>query len=242
MADIDANQHGPLLFDCLRELHAEKVTANLRIDLSENVGGLRKIEGTAVATSDDLRRHLVLLEDFFESSIVALVAKYRDADQRMSEDTLLVDHVVSQLFSKLVLVVLVVEFDPVRLLNDNLKLLGRFDKVSVDVVRNLIVGAILVVLVDHDPLLRLQVNGFLNRKLSQNILVTVNYLVVLEDLRSVHNSRLNLDRNCFDLEVPLLESFLGLQDSRHVLDALDLVLRRDVSPLKSFTHAWALAH
>lgn len=122
MADIDANQHRPLFFDCLRELHAEKITANLRIDLSENVGGLRKIEGTAVATSNNLRRHLVLLEDFLESWIVALVAKYRDTDQRMSEDTLGVDHILSQPFSKLVLVVLVVELDPVRLFNDNLKL------------------------------------------------------------------------------------------------------------------------
>lgn len=97
MADINADEHSPLLLNGFWELHRKQVTSDLGVDLPEDVCSLREVERSAISASDDLRRHLVLLEDFLESRVVALKAKHCNTDQRVSEDALLVDHVLPEL-------------------------------------------------------------------------------------------------------------------------------------------------
>ena len=60
-------------------------------------------------------------------------------------------------------------------------------------------------MVDHDPVVMLKVDGFLDRKLPEDIFVTVDDLVVREDLWSSKDMRLQFDGNILDVKVPVLD-------------------------------------
>lgn len=54
MADIDSNQHGSFLGQRLRELHLKQITANLAVDLPQDVGCFGKIELSRIPDCDNL--------------------------------------------------------------------------------------------------------------------------------------------------------------------------------------------
>ena len=54
MADIDSNQHSPLLGQGIRELHLEEITANLAVDLSQDVSCFGKVELSCIPHCDNL--------------------------------------------------------------------------------------------------------------------------------------------------------------------------------------------
>ena len=76
------------------------------------------------------------------------------------------------------MVVLVWHLDPVGLLDLNLELLACFNKSAENFIGSLEVrSALLRVLVDHDPLLFLEVDGFLNGEFSQDRVVDMDDLI-----------------------------------------------------------------
>lgn len=161
----------------------------------------------------------------------------------MSENPVLgFSHIIPKLVPEFFLVVLLIQLDPVRLLYLHVELLACAHEVAVDPVGDFIVRSVFGMLVDHDPLFTLQVHGLLDRQLSKDVLVNVDDLTALENLGSIHDPRLNLDRHCFDADVPLLEGFLSLKGICHLLDFRDFFVRADVGPLKSLSHARAAPH
>lgn len=162
MADIDTNEHGLDSFEHSGELHGEEIAADLRVDLSEDVRGLGHVEFGSVAHSDHLRWHLVLLEQLLVHLVVVFVGEDHQDDQGVTEHRLgALHHEVEQTALHLVSVSLVFYLKEVGLFNADLKLTASVDEVVVDGVGDVVVGASLAslrVLVDHDPLLGLQVN------------------------------------------------------------------------------------
>lgn len=154
MADINTNQHGPFLSQGVRELHLEEISANLAVDLSQDVSCFRKIKRSSVPDCDDLRRHGVGLEHFFVSRVVVLITKNSHANSWVDEDTVRsTSHVLSQLVLELFLIVFTVHLNKMRLLNFNSELLTSVTHRVIDFVGNLVVGTLFGMLVDHDPLI-----------------------------------------------------------------------------------------
>lgn len=72
MAHIYPNEHRALIIKSRWELHVVQVSSSLAIDLSQDVGRLRKVELEAIPRGDNLRRHAVLVHDLFEHLVVVL--------------------------------------------------------------------------------------------------------------------------------------------------------------------------
>ena len=85
-------------------------------------------------------------------------------------------------------------------------------------------------------------DGILDGKLPQNVLVTVDDLVVLEDLRSTEDVRLHLDGHLLDAEVPVLDRLLVEEDVAHLLDLIHLLLGSDPRLSKSVSHSGTFSH
>lgn len=74
MAHINTNEHSLKLGNDFRELHREEVTSDFTIHLSDDIRGLRMIEGIGIPASDDLRGHSVLLKGELVHWVVVLSA------------------------------------------------------------------------------------------------------------------------------------------------------------------------
>ena len=85
-------------------------------------------------------------------------------------------------------------------------------------------------------------DSILDGQLSQNILVAVDDLVVLEDLRSTEDVRLHLDWHLLDAEVPVLDRLLVKEDVAHLLDLFHLLLGSDPRLSKSVSHSCTFSH
>ena len=95
----------------------------------------------------------------------------------------------------------------------------------------------MVIFVHHHPLACLQVDGFLDGKLSQCLLVAANQLVAADNLRSVEHSSFHVDRLRLDDQVPVLDSLLLEKLSDHLLDLVHFLVRTNSGLHKSLSHA-----
>ena len=242
MADIDSNQHGAHLGHLLRELHGEEVATDLTVHLLQDVGSLRQVERVPVAGGDDLGWDAVVSKHLFEHLVVVLASENGQAKSWMSEVSLVLHHELLKSEAKFLFVLLVLELDPVGLFDLDLELSRCLDQIVVDLVSDGEVVPPLTLLVDHDPLVVLEVDGILDGQLPQNVLVAVDDLVVLEDLRSTEDVRLHLDGHLLDAEVPVLDRLLVEEDVAHLLDLIHLLLGSDPRLSKSVSHSGTFSH
>ena len=242
MANVDSDEHRAHLGHQLRELHGEEVATDLAVHLLQDVGCLRQVERVTVASGDDLRWHAVVSKHLLVHLVVVLASEHSQAKSGMFEVFLVFHHVLPESEAQFFFVLLVLHLDPVRLFNLDLELTRCLDEVVVDLVSDGEVVPPLTLLVDHDPLVVLEMDCLLNGKLPENVLVTVNDLIVREDLRSAKNVGLHLDGNLLDAEVPVLDRFLVEELLAHLLDLVHLVLGSDPRHGESISHSGSLAH
>jgi len=81
------------------------------------------------------------------------------------------------------------------------------------------------------------VDGFLDGKLSQRLLVAANQLVAADNLRSVEHSSVHVDGLGLDDKVPVLDSLLLEKLSDHLLDLVHFLVRTNSGLHKSLSHA-----
>ena len=142
MTHVNTNQHGLHRIHDVRELHLVQITASLAVDLSQDVGSLRHVEGTSVPASDDLRWDLVHLHDLLEHLIVLFAVKHADCHLWVSERGITtLHHVVHQLLLKLPGIVLPLKLNEVRLLDSNLEATTRVLERLVNLVSGLEVAS-----------------------------------------------------------------------------------------------------
>ena len=94
---------------------------------------------------------------------------------------------------------------------------------------------------DDNPILVCQVDCFLYRQPSQNLLIDVDNLVVPKNLSRTEHCGLDLGRCRFKLEAPVLHRALLGQAVKHLADAFHAVPRRQLGLHQGFSHAGALA-
>ncbi len=85
-------------------------------------------------------------------------------------------------------------------------------------------------------------DGFLDRKLSQWLLVAANQLVARYNLRSIKHSSFHLDRLRLDDQVPVLYRLLLEKLFDHFLDLVHFLVRTNSGLHKSLSHASRLTH
>ena len=212
VANIDANQHGAHVVHGLGELQVEQVALDLRVDLPQDVRSLAHVELEAVASRDDLRRNLELMEKLLVHAVVVLVAENNDHDLRVAEVTVRrLHHVVKQAILHFSIVVLGLHLQEVRLLNPDLQHAARLLESVEDVVGNLVVRSfplvgLLGVLVDHEPLLSPQVYRLLDWQPSQDLFVDILHdLVLFDDLRFGQHALIpQLNRLLLNGDTPIL--------------------------------------
>jgi len=85
VADIDTNEHGSHVIESSWELEVEQISASLAVDLSQDVAGLRWVEGLSISSSDHLRWDVELLENLFVHLVLVLIAKDHDNHGWVSE-------------------------------------------------------------------------------------------------------------------------------------------------------------
>lgn len=173
VANIDSDQHRSHVVHDLRELEMEEVAFNLRIDLTQDVGGLTHVEFKAIASGDNLRWDLKLMEELLVHLVVVLLTKHDHDDLGVSEHTVWsIHHVIKELTFDLSVVIFSLKLDEVGLLNFDLERIARLHKRVVNVVSDLEVRALprvgpLWVLIDHHPFTLEQVHSLLNRQALQ---------------------------------------------------------------------------
>ena len=97
MTNVNANQHSALLAQNIWELHSVEISTCFTVDLTQNVSGLREIElETSPPDSHNLRRHSVLLENFFEHCVIGLSIKH-DNDHTGMLELAIRHHVLNEL-------------------------------------------------------------------------------------------------------------------------------------------------
>ena len=249
VADIDSNQHCTMTVHRFRELQVEQVTLDLGVNLSENVAGLAHVKLVAVARGDHLRGDLKLVEELLVHAVVVLVSKDYNHNLRMTEVSCRTcHHVLEKFLLDLSVIVLRIDFNESGLFNLDLEhTTGLLERVE-DVVRDLEVRALSWVwiarlLIDHHPLLMTQVYSLLNWSTLEGLLVALNNLVVEQKvhLRSTEHKTFQLDRNLFDLKTPVLHSVLLGKRVDHLLDLINLLLRRNTSHGQGISHTSTLA-
>ena len=118
--------------------------------------------------------------------VQALVAEDQDKHFREAECPFTC-HVVLNFFLHFLQVRLVVKLDPMRISNGDIQLASRLNKAFVHVVGSVVIAATVRVSsrshVAHDPLFVAQIDSFLNGETPHDILIDMNHLVLLEDLR-----------------------------------------------------------
>jgi len=168
MADVNSDEHGPHVVHSLRKLQVEKVTLDLRIDLAENVACLAHVEGTAIARGDYLGWDAELLEQLFVHFVVVLVAENDHDNFGVTEDAVgACHHVLKKFVLHLRVVFFRLYLNEVRFLNLDFQHAARLLKRVEDVVSNFVVGAVLGigalgVLVNHNPLIPIQIYSLLD--------------------------------------------------------------------------------
>ena len=115
---------------------------------------------------------------------------------------------------------------------------GLYDLVSDIVVASATMPRLLE---DNHPIFSRQVDRLLNRQPSQDLLIDVDNLVILENLSSTEHSGLDLGRSRLKLKSPILHRVLLHQGVKHPLDALHAVSWRQLGLHQGFSHAGALA-
>ena len=135
-----------------------------------------------------------------------------------------------------------IELNPVGFFDLHSKLLARLAEVVVDVVGHLKVRALLAVLVNHDPFLTSKVDSLLNRQLAEHVLIHVNDLTTLKNLRSGHDARADLNRCLLNRDVPIFESLLAHKLAGHPFDFVHFLFRRNVRLLEGKAHGLAFLH
>ena len=249
MAHVDTDQHRPLGVENLGELQVEEVALDLRVNLAQDVGGLAQIELESVADSDDLRGDFELGEQLLVHLVVVLLAEHNDSDLGVAEHAIRpVHHVAQELVLHLIVIVLALELYPVRLLDADFELLARLQEVVVDAVGDIEVGPLALVgpfrvLVDHDPLLLVQVDGLLDRQSLQLLLAALDQLPRLQnlDLRRTQAEAIERDRILLNLNTPVLHRSLIREGLHHLLDLSELVRGVDPGGGERVAHASALA-
>ena len=85
MADVDTDQHGALVVHGVWELHLVEVTADLAVDLTQDIGGLGQVEAHGIADRDDLRGDLVHHARIFDLFVVGLAIQNADYNLWVAE-------------------------------------------------------------------------------------------------------------------------------------------------------------
>lgn len=169
VTNIDSDQHRFHVVHDLRELEVEEVAFDLGVDLAQDVRGLTHVEFKAIASGDNLRWDLELMEELLVHFVVMLLTKHNHDDLGVSEHTVWsVHHVIKELTFDLSVVVFSLKLDEVGLLNFDLERIACLHKRVVNAVSDLEVGALprvgpLRVLIDHHPLTLEQVDSLLDR-------------------------------------------------------------------------------
>ena len=231
VAHIDADEHGSHGVERFRELQVEEISLDLRVDLAQDIRSLAQVELESIADSDHLGWDPELGEQLLVHPVVALLAEHDADDLGVAEDAIgSVHHVAEQLALHLIVVVLGLELDPVRLLDSHLQLPAGLLEVVEDCVGDLEVGPLatigsLWVLVDHDPLLVLQVNSLLDGQSLERLLIALDDLARLQelDLRSTEAEAVERDGILLNLNTPVLHRSLVGQGLHHLLDLSDFV-------------------
>lgn len=217
MAHINADQHGQRR-ELLRELQGEEITTKLGVDLPEYVRGHRKVKPLAeVLVLDALGDDVVAVAHVLEALVEALVAQHHHRDRRLH---LPLDQLLELLLAAIG-VVTAVELDPVRLLNDEAKLLRSLLKG----LEELVCLVVVPLLVDDGPSLVGECLAWLlDGEILQTVRIDVGRSAVCE-LHDWHgeNLRGDLDRLGLNDDSPVLESLLLEEVLREVLDSLELL-------------------
>jgi len=96
VTNVNANQHSALLAQNIWELHSVEISTCFTVDLTQNISGLREIELKTISDSHYLRRHSVLLENFFEHCVIVLSIEH-DNDHAGMLELAIRHHVLNEL-------------------------------------------------------------------------------------------------------------------------------------------------
>lgn len=156
VAHVNADQHGSLLVEHLRELQVVEVAASLAVDLANDVGGFGEVELVRVAEGHDLRGDAVLKHYLLEHLVVVFSLEHAEHNSRMTELSSSLN-VLADLSVEFATVVLFLHLDPVGLLNLDSELLRGLHEIVVNGVSCL--EDAIVAFVNHDPAVFKQVGG-----------------------------------------------------------------------------------
>ena len=109
---------------------------------------------------------------------------------------------------------------------------------------NLTIATTLVshLLIGHDPFSLAKGDRLLYRQSLEHLLIDVNHIALVKDLRSAEDSALGSCRCRGDLEAPLLDRLLAHQSVEHRLDFLHALPRSQLSLHQGVSHTRAFAH
>ena len=123
--------------------------------------------------------------------------------------------------------------------NCNTHATAALQKSFIDIISCVVVASA-TNLVDHDPFFTTKVHGLLDWKSSHHILIDVDDLVLLEDLRLWQDCLVgHVNWVAIDGEVPVLEDWLPDQDLDQFVDVSHLLVRVDTADGEAVTHSWA---
>ena len=97
-------------------------------------------------------------------------------------------------------------------------------------------------LIGQNPIILAQGDRFLDRHSLKHLLIDVDHIALVEDLRGSKDSALGLSRRRGDLKAPLLDRLLAHQRVKHRLDFLHALPRGQLGLHQCVTHTWALAY
>lgn len=169
--------------------------------------------------------------------VVVLTLEQADHNSWVSDDPTLVN-VSAQLFSQISPITLTLKFDSEWILNLELELATGFLQIFHYFSSKW--HNSLTLLVDDDPLILLQVNGVKDRLAPQDLLITVDYLILVDHLRSWEDLSLSAQGISLDLDIPVLNSLLALKLLNHLANAVQLIFRVDSGLCQSIAHTRTL--
>ena len=185
MAHIDTYQHRLHVAHLVGQFEVEEVAAHLAIELLQDVGGLGEVEGgEAALSSHDLRGDVVELVQLLVPVVEVLPAE--DHDKHLWEAfilTVTIEDVILDPLLNLTHFALTLELGPEGFLNYDLELSAGLDQSIIDVVSCSIVIATRASLVHEDPFIATKVDSLVNRESLHDLLVDVDDLVFLHNLR-----------------------------------------------------------
>ena len=185
MAHIDTDQHRLHVAHLVGQFEVEQVAAHLAIELFQDVGGLGEVEGGETALgSHDLRGDVVELVQLLVLVVEVLPAE--DHDKHLWEATIftaIIEDVILDPLLNLIYFALTLELGPEGFLNYDLELSAGLDQSIIDVVSCGVVIAAGASLVHEDPFIATKVDSLVNRESLHDLLIDVDYLVFLHNLR-----------------------------------------------------------